>query len=130
MEIGFVYRLRLEAQLHFDSPPGTLCAFRTAANPCAGLEPRTGAPQTIHRPVPRGSHAQNRKDAPRRQSRPRAPGARSRPLRPVSHAPDSDSWWNTIKNAIKEADQDFGVHTDYRNPPSGDLADMARIVEQ
>ena len=48
----------------------------------------------------------------------------------VSHAPDSDSWWNTIKNAIKEADQDFGVHTDYRNPPSGDLADMARIVEQ
>ena len=48
----------------------------------------------------------------------------------VSHAPDSDSWWNTIKNAIKEADQDFGVHTDYRNPPSGDLADMARIIEQ
>ena len=48
----------------------------------------------------------------------------------VSHAPDSDSWWNTIKNAIKEADQDFGVRTDYRNPPSGDLADMARIIEQ
>ena len=21
----------------------------------------------------------------------------------VSHAPDSDSWWNTIKNAIREA---------------------------
>ena len=48
----------------------------------------------------------------------------------VSHAPDSDSWWNTIKNAIKEADKDFGVQTDYRNPPSGDLADMARIIEQ
>jgi simple sugar transport system substrate-binding protein len=48
----------------------------------------------------------------------------------VSHAPDSDSWWNTIKNAIKQAGQDFGVTVDYRNPPSGDLADMARIIEQ
>jgi len=48
----------------------------------------------------------------------------------VSHAPDSDSWWNTIKNAIKEASTDFGVECDYRNPPNGDLADMARIIEQ
>jgi simple sugar transport system substrate-binding protein len=47
----------------------------------------------------------------------------------VSHAPDSDSWWNTIKNAIKQAGEDFGVTVDYRNPPSGDLADMARILE-
>jgi len=48
----------------------------------------------------------------------------------VSHAPDSDSWWNTIKNAIKQAGEDFGVTVDYRNPPGGDLADMARLVEQ
>lgn len=48
----------------------------------------------------------------------------------ISHAPDSDSWWNTIKNAIKQAGDDFGVQVDYRNPPSGDLADMARLVEQ
>ncbi len=48
----------------------------------------------------------------------------------VSHAPDSDSWWNTIKTAIKDAGQDFGVTVDYRNPPNGDLADMARLVEQ
>jgi simple sugar transport system substrate-binding protein len=48
----------------------------------------------------------------------------------ISHAPDSDSWWNTIKNAIKQAGQDFDVEVDYRNPPSGDLADMARLVEQ
>ena len=27
----------------------------------------------------------------------------------ISHAPDSDSWWNTIKNAIKQADEDFNV---------------------
>lgn len=48
----------------------------------------------------------------------------------VSHAPDSDSWWNTIKNAIKQAGDDFNVSVDYRNPPNGDLADMARLIEQ
>lgn len=48
----------------------------------------------------------------------------------VSHAPDSDSWWNTIKNAIKQAGEDFNVSVDYRNPPNGDLADMARMIEQ
>ncbi|HJV63890.1 MAG TPA: sugar ABC transporter substrate-binding protein, partial [Albitalea sp.] len=40
------------------------------------------------------------------------------------------SWWNTIKNAIKQAGEDYGVQVEYRNPPSGDLADMARLIEQ
>lgn len=48
----------------------------------------------------------------------------------VSHAPDSDSWWNTIKNAIKLSSDQLDVVVEYRNPPSGDLADMARILEQ
>lgn len=48
----------------------------------------------------------------------------------VSHAPDSDSWWNTIKNGIALAGEQMGVTVEYRNPPSGDLADMARIIEQ
>jgi len=48
----------------------------------------------------------------------------------ISHAPDSDAWWNTIKNSIKQAGEDYGVTVDYRNPPSGDLADMARSIEQ
>ena len=48
----------------------------------------------------------------------------------VSHAPDSDSWWNTIKNAIDVAGGQMGVTVEYRNPPTGDLADMARIIEQ
>jgi simple sugar transport system substrate-binding protein len=48
----------------------------------------------------------------------------------ISHAPDSDSWWNTIKNAVKQAGEDYGVQVDYRNPPTGDLADMARLIEQ
>jgi len=48
----------------------------------------------------------------------------------VSHAPDSDSWWNVIKNALKNAGDDMNVSVEYRNPPTGDLADMARILEQ
>ncbi len=48
----------------------------------------------------------------------------------VSHAPDSDSWWNTIKNGIALAGKQMGVDVEYRNPPTGDLADMARIIEQ
>src|SRR4029077_16916998 len=48
----------------------------------------------------------------------------------ISHAPDSDSWWNGIKNSIKQAGEDYGVTVDYRTPPSGDLADMARLIEQ
>lgn len=48
----------------------------------------------------------------------------------VSHAPDSDSWWNTIKNGIALAAEQLNVEVEYRNPPTGDLADMARIIEQ
>ncbi|MDB5930199.1 MAG: sugar transporter substrate-binding protein [Polaromonas sp.] len=48
----------------------------------------------------------------------------------ISHAPDSDSWWNTIRNSVKQAGEDYGVTVDYRNPPNGDLADMARLIEQ
>ena len=38
----------------------------------------------------------------------------------VYHSPDSDSWWNVIKNAIKNAEKDMGVSVDVRNPPTGD----------
>lgn len=48
----------------------------------------------------------------------------------ITHGPDSDSWFNTIKNAIALAGEQMGVTVEYRNPPTGDLADMARIVEQ
>ena len=48
----------------------------------------------------------------------------------VSHAPDSDSWWNTIKNGLKMAGEHVGAEVEYRNPASGDIADMARIIEQ
>ncbi|QRZ14771.1 sugar ABC transporter substrate-binding protein [Paracoccus methylovorus] len=48
----------------------------------------------------------------------------------ISHGPDSDSWFNVIKNAINVTNEQMGVSTEYRNPPTGDLADMARIVQQ
>lgn len=48
----------------------------------------------------------------------------------VSHAPDSDSWWNTIKNALALAGKQMNVEVEYRNPPTGDIADMARIIDQ
>jgi simple sugar transport system substrate-binding protein len=48
----------------------------------------------------------------------------------ITHAPDSDAWWNTVKNGIKQADEDFNVETDYRNPPNGDIADMVQLVNQ
>ena len=48
----------------------------------------------------------------------------------VSHAPDSDSWWNTIKNALALAGEQMDVTVEYRNPTTGDLADMARIIQQ
>ena len=48
----------------------------------------------------------------------------------VSHAPDSDSWWNTIKNGIALAGKHVGASVEYRNPPTGDIGDMARIIEQ
>lgn len=48
----------------------------------------------------------------------------------VSHGADSDSWWNVIKNALDEGGKQAGVTTEYRNPSTGDIADMARIIEQ
>ena len=48
----------------------------------------------------------------------------------IEHSPDSESWWNTVKNSVKQAGEDYGVTVDWRNPPNGDLADMARLIEQ
>lgn len=48
----------------------------------------------------------------------------------VSHAPDSDSWWNTVKNGVALAAEQMDVTVEYRNPPTGDLGDMARIIDQ
>ena len=48
----------------------------------------------------------------------------------ISHAPDSDKWWNVIRNGLKHASEDFGVEVDYKNPPTGDLKDMVKLIEE
>jgi simple sugar transport system substrate-binding protein len=48
----------------------------------------------------------------------------------VSHGSDSNVWWNTVKNGMHDASEDFNVPVDYRNPPTGDTGDMVRILEQ
>jgi len=48
----------------------------------------------------------------------------------ISHAPDGNIWWNTVRNAIALAGEQMNVTVEYRNPPTGDLADMARLVQQ
>ena len=48
----------------------------------------------------------------------------------ISHAPDSDTWWTTVKNSLKHASEDFGVTVDYKNPKNGEIKEMARIIEE
>lgn len=48
----------------------------------------------------------------------------------ISHAPDSDKWWNVIRNALKHASEDFSVEVDYKNPPTGDLNDMVKLIDE
>lgn len=48
----------------------------------------------------------------------------------ITHGADSDSWFNVIRNAISDTSEQLGVTTEYRNPATGDLTDMARIVQQ
>ncbi|WP_218673258.1 sugar ABC transporter substrate-binding protein [Primorskyibacter flagellatus] len=48
----------------------------------------------------------------------------------IYHSGDEDFWWNTIKNTLDQAEKELGINIDIRNPPNGDSAQMARIVEQ
>ncbi|MCO6384143.1 MAG: sugar ABC transporter substrate-binding protein [Vannielia sp.] len=48
----------------------------------------------------------------------------------IYHSGDEDFWWNTIKNTLDQAESELGITVDVRNPPNGDSAQMARIVEQ
>ena len=48
----------------------------------------------------------------------------------ISHAPDSDSWWNTHQERDRACRRPDGRGGRVPQPATGDLADMARIVEQ
>lgn len=62
------------------------------------------------------------------QAQAQAPTSRPR-IAFVSHAPDSDSWWNIIRNALAHAKEDFGLEVDYLNPADGNIAAMARLLD-
>jgi simple sugar transport system substrate-binding protein len=32
----------------------------------------------------------------------------------IEHSPDSESWWNTVKNSVKQAGEDYGVTVDWQ----------------
>ena len=48
----------------------------------------------------------------------------------IQHSPDSETFWNTVKNGASLAADEVGATVTFRNPPTGDLADMVRIIEQ
>lgn len=48
----------------------------------------------------------------------------------IHHSPDSETFWNTVKNGASLAAEEVGATVTFRNPPTGDLADMVRIIQQ
>ncbi|MCP4371970.1 MAG: sugar ABC transporter substrate-binding protein, partial [Deltaproteobacteria bacterium] len=48
----------------------------------------------------------------------------------VSHGPDADPFWTIVHNSLNLAAKEVGVDLEYRNPPTADLAHMARLIEQ
>jgi simple sugar transport system substrate-binding protein len=48
----------------------------------------------------------------------------------VSHAPENDPWWDIVKNAIRDADRDFGTKTDYLTTPQGGAEGMKTLLEK
>ena len=47
----------------------------------------------------------------------------------VVHGADTDTWWNTIKNAVKEGAADMKADVEYRNAPTADPTEMVPLME-
>jgi len=47
----------------------------------------------------------------------------------VTHGSNTDAFWNVVKNGVAAAEKDMGVKVEYRNPPTGDLTEMARLID-
>jgi simple sugar transport system substrate-binding protein len=48
----------------------------------------------------------------------------------VGHWPESDSFFNVIRNSAQLAADQLGVKVEFRNPPGGDLSEMGRLIDQ
>ncbi len=46
----------------------------------------------------------------------------------VTHGADTDGFWSVVKNGVNNAAKDMGVNVNYRNPASGDLTEMSRLI--
>lgn len=47
----------------------------------------------------------------------------------VTHGQNTDSFWNVVKNGVTAAAKDMKIKVEYRNPPTGDLTEMARLID-
>jgi len=47
----------------------------------------------------------------------------------VTHGTDTDTFWSVVKNGVNNAKEDMNVNVSYRNPSSGDLTEMARLID-
>ncbi|WP_413990803.1 sugar ABC transporter substrate-binding protein [Labrys okinawensis] len=48
----------------------------------------------------------------------------------VGHWPESDSFFNVIRNSAQLAADQVGVKIEFRNPTGGDLSEMGRLIDQ
>lgn len=47
----------------------------------------------------------------------------------VTHGSDTDAFWGVVRNGVEAAAEHTGANVQYRNPPSGDLNEMASLIE-
>lgn len=48
----------------------------------------------------------------------------------IGHWSESDPFFNVIRNSAQLAATEMGVTVEFRNPPGGDLSQMARLIDQ
>ncbi|MEL6954885.1 MAG: sugar ABC transporter substrate-binding protein [Pseudomonadota bacterium] len=47
----------------------------------------------------------------------------------VTHGSDTDAFWGVVRNGVEAAAEATGADVQYRNPPTGDLNEMAALIE-
>ena len=47
----------------------------------------------------------------------------------VTHGSDTDGFWGVVRNGVNAAKKDTGADVQYRNPSTGDLNEMASLIE-
>ena len=47
----------------------------------------------------------------------------------VTHGSDTDAFWSVVRNGVEAAAKDTGANVQYRNPSTGDLNEMAALIQ-